>query len=150
MEKEEMKNERNIPSIDKSLGNFLEALFAPEFYSAFNPKNFPPYNITRITGEDSSSDCDDVYRVDIALAGYAPHRLSVSLDGNVLYVTASDSFEDSSNIEVLYRGISSRAFELRFKLNIGIQVDNVRFENGILSVILKKGKPNRIDFKIKL
>lgn len=144
-----MKNERNIPSIDKSLGNFLEALFAPEFYSAFNPKNFPPYNITRIPVEDSTNNSDDVYIVDIALAGYSPDRLCVSLDGNVLYVTANDCFDSISSHEVLHRGISNRPFELRFKLNVGIQVQEVKFLNGLLSIYLQKGKKQRIEYKIE-
>ncbi|MGH7064562.1 MAG: Hsp20 family protein, partial [Stellaceae bacterium] len=64
--------------------------------------SYPPYNIEK-TGEDS-------YRLTMAVAGFAPDELDVTVQENSLLVTGKARGEDEES-RYLHRGIARRAFE---------------------------------------
>ena len=102
---------------------------------------YPPYNIER-TGEDS-------YRLTMAVAGFGPNDLDITVKENTLFVTGRVNGEAPKS-ELLYRGIAGRAFERRFVLADHIVVDGADLENGLLHVALKRVvpealKPRRIE-----
>ena len=68
---------------------------------------YPPYNIEK-TGEDS-------YRLTMAVAGFSPEEIDVTVHENALLVTGKAKKEDE-NGRFLHRGIARRAFERRFSL----------------------------------
>lgn len=136
-------NERIAQPVDKSLSSLLELLFAPEFYNGFNPKNFPPYNIIKVSNDDSEGSDPVLYRIDIAVAGYHRSRISVSICDNILNVIAHDDDLGEPH-EIVYRGISNRSFRLKFKLNSGVVVDRTVMRDGILSIGLKKENCQKI------
>ncbi|RJF89051.1 heat-shock protein [Oleomonas cavernae] len=94
--------------------------------------SYPPYNI-----EKSG---DDRYRITMAVAGFAPEQLEVTVKENVLYITAKGR-EDKAETQYLHRGIAARAFERRFELADTIKVVNASFENGLLHVDLVREVP---------
>jgi molecular chaperone IbpA len=94
--------------------------------------SYPPYNI-----EKSG---DDRYRITMAVAGFAPEQLDVTVKENVLYITAKGR-EDKAETQYLHRGIAARAFERRFELADTIKVVNASFENGLLHVDLVREVP---------
>jgi molecular chaperone IbpA len=93
---------------------------------------YPPFDIVR-DGEDS-------YRITLAVAGFAPDEIEIVAQQNQLTVTGKRA-EDADKGEYLHRGIASRAFERRFQLADFIEVGNARFENGLLSIELKRVVP---------
>jgi molecular chaperone IbpA len=102
---------------------------------------YPPYNIEK-TGEDS-------YRLTMAVAGFAPDELDVTVKDNTLVVTGRPSAEQPK-AETLYRGIAGRAFERRFVLADHMVVEGANLQNGLLHVGLKRVvpetlKPRRIE-----
>jgi molecular chaperone IbpA len=97
---------------------------------------FPPYNIEK-TGEDS-------YRVSIAVAGFAPDDLDVTVRDNTLIVTGRVRPAIADKVATLYRGIAGRSFERRFALADHIVVENAGLMNGLLHVGLKRIVPEAL------
>ena len=96
---------------------------------------YPPYNIER-TGDDS-------YRLTMAVAGFGPDDIELTVKENTLLV-AGKVKEQAKSGEVLYRGIAGRAFERRFVLADHIVVDGADLQNGLLHVGLKRVVPEAL------
>jgi molecular chaperone IbpA len=93
---------------------------------------YPPYNIEK-TGEDA-------YRLTMAVAGFSPDELDVTVQENVLLVTGK-SKKDGEDTNYLHRGIARRAFERRFSLADHIKVVGANLRNGMLHVDLAREVP---------
>jgi molecular chaperone IbpA len=93
---------------------------------------YPPYNIEKLS--------DDDYRVTMAVAGFAPDELTVTVQEGMLLIAGKGRDEDKDR-RFLHRGIAKRAFERRFELADTIQVGDARFQNGLLEVELKRVIP---------
>jgi molecular chaperone IbpA len=93
---------------------------------------YPPYNIEK-TGEDA-------YRLTMAVAGFSPDELDVTVQENVLLVTGK-SKKDGEDSHYLHRGIARRAFERRFSLADHIKAVGANLLNGMLHVDLVREVP---------
>lgn len=96
-------------------------------------QTYPPYNIER-TGENA-------YRITIAVAGFSDADLSIEAREHTLTVKGEKKGEAREGVEVLYRGIASRAFERRFQLADHVEVRGASLENGLLHVDLVREIP---------
>ena len=101
---------------------------------------YPPYNIER-TGEDS-------YRLTMAVAGFSPDELEVTVQQNSLLVTGKAK-KDEQETRYLHRGIARRAFERHFSLADHLKVTGADVANGMLHVDLtheipEAAKPRKI------
>jgi molecular chaperone IbpA len=103
--------------------------------SAAEAPGYPPYNIEK-TG-------DDTYRLTMAVAGFRPEDLDLTVKENTLVVSGRVAGEGQKG-EVLYRGIAGRAFERRFVLADHIVVDGADLQNGLLHVGLKRVVPEAL------
>jgi molecular chaperone IbpA len=97
--------------------------------------SYPPYNIER-TGDDS-------YMLTMAVAGFGPDDIELTVKENTLVVAGRVSAE-APKAEVLYRGIAGRAFERRFVLADHIVVEGADLKNGLLHVGLKRVVPEAL------
>jgi molecular chaperone IbpA len=97
--------------------------------------SYPPYNIEK-TGDDS-------YAITMAVAGFGPDDIDVTVKENTLVVTGRADQESASG-ELLYRGIAGRAFERRFVLADHIVVEGAALNNGLLRVELKRVVPEAL------
>ncbi|EZP77068.1 Small heat shock protein [Novosphingobium resinovorum] len=93
---------------------------------------YPPFDILR-NGEDS-------YQITLALAGFRPEDVEVVAQQNQLTVTGKRA-DDGGKSEYLHRGIAARAFERRFQLADHIEVGEASFDNGLLTIALKRVVP---------
>ena len=93
---------------------------------------YPPFDIVR-EGEDS-------YRITLAVAGFRPEDIEIVAQQNQLTVTGKRA-NDAGQDNYLHRGIATRAFERRFQLADFIEAGNAHFENGLLSIELKRVVP---------
>jgi molecular chaperone IbpA len=98
-------------------------------------QSYPPYNIEKIG--------DDTYRLTMAVAGFRPEELDLTVKDNTLIVSGRMSPE-AQKTEVLYRGIAGRAFERRFVLADRIVVEGADMEHGLLHVGLKRVVPESL------
>ncbi|HEY1934646.1 MAG TPA: Hsp20 family protein [Acetobacteraceae bacterium] len=97
--------------------------------------SYPPYNIEK-TG-------DDTYRLTMAVAGFRPEDLDMTVKENTLVISGRVSAENQKG-EVLYRGIAGRAFERRFVLADHLVVEGADLANGLLHVGLKRVVPEAL------
>lgn len=103
--------------------------------SAPEAPSYPPYNIEK-TG-------DDTYRLTMAVAGFRPEDLDVTVKENTLVISGRVG-GDGQRGEVLYRGIAGRAFERRFVLADHIVVEGADLQDGLLHVGLKRVVPEAL------
>jgi molecular chaperone IbpA len=96
--------------------------------------NYPPCNIVR-TGEDT-------YRISVAVAGFKPDQIEVSVQQNVLTIAGrADATQDQ---DILYRGIASRPFLRRFSLADYMEVKSATCEDGLLQIELARELPEAL------
>jgi molecular chaperone IbpA len=93
---------------------------------------YPPFDIAR-DGENS-------YTITLAVAGFRPGEIEIVAQRNQLSVTGKPA-EDTEQRAYLHRGIARRAFERRFQLADFIEVGEAQFENGLLSIALRRVIP---------
>jgi len=98
--------------------------------------SYPPYNVEK-TGDDS-------YRVTMAVAGFGPDDIELTVKENTLTVSGRVGTAEGQKAEVLYRGIAGRAFERRFVLADHVVVDGADLRNGLLHVNLKRVVPESL------
>jgi molecular chaperone IbpA len=110
----------------------------------FEPEDhYPPCNIVR-TGENT-------YRISLAVAGFKPEQVNVTVNQNMLIVSATaDDKQDKG--EYLYRGIAGRSFERRFNLADYVLVKGASIDDGLLQIELERElpeamKPRRIEIQ---
>ena len=101
---------------------------------------YPPYNIEK-HGEDA-------YRITMAVAGFRPDELDVTVKENSLTVTGKapnqkngEAPEPEAEVTVLHRGIARRAFERRFELADTVKVTGAELKDGLLHIALKREVP---------
>jgi molecular chaperone IbpA len=104
---------------------------------------YPPYDVAR-TGDES-------YRISIALAGFAPDQVTVTVKQNCLTVSGKKSHDNKENY--VFQSIATRAFERHFSLADHVEVEGATFENGLLQIDLVRKvpetmKPRRIDISV--
>ena len=104
---------------------------------------YPPYNIEK-TG-------DDTYRLTMAVAGFGPDDIELTVKENTLLV-AGRAKDGNGERQYLHRGIAGRAFERRFVLADHLVVEGASLENGLLHVGLRRVvpealKPRRIEIQ---
>ena len=93
---------------------------------------YPPYNIEQ--------DGENGYNVTLAVAGFAPSDIDITLSERTLVV--SGKIADSEGERTfLHRGIAGRAFERRFELADHIEVKGAAIENGLLQIGLERVVP---------
>ncbi len=94
--------------------------------------SYPPYNIEK-TGEDA-------YRLTMAVAGFSPEEVEVTVHESSLLVTGKAKQENDGG-RYLHRGIARRAFERRFSLADYLKVVGANLDNGMLHVDLVREVP---------
>ena len=93
--------------------------------------NYPPYDIAR-TGEDH-------YRIALAVAGFSPEEITITVQQNMLTVEGRKA--QKGGREYLYQGISERPFRHVFNLADHVEVKAASFENGLLKIELAREVP---------
>ena len=96
---------------------------------------WPPYNVEKIGG--------DRYRIKIAIAGFSPHEVDVTQQGNILTV-AGQRPADQDHAEMFHQGLAFRNFKQTFSLADYVKVVAADLENGLLSIDLVRDVPEEL------
>jgi molecular chaperone IbpA len=100
---------------------------------------YPPYNIVKISNVK--------WRIELALAGWAPEDVEVTTESNILLVKSVGPKNDGEE-EYVHRGLSSRTFARGFNLSDDVEVGTVSFNNGLLVVELRRIIPDHQKRKV--
>ena len=98
-------------------------------------ESYPPYNVEQIG--------DAGVRISLAVAGFAPDELAITLDGRQLTIAGKRDDAGRGEQAFLHRGIAARGFVRNFVLADGLEVEGARLEHGLLHVDLIRPKAER-------
>jgi molecular chaperone IbpA len=100
--------------------------------------NYPPYNLVKESIVD--------FRLEIALAGYKRKDIEVTTEWNKLFVQAKKA--DDSEDQYLHQGLAKRAFTRTWTLSDDVEVKDVSFEDGLLTIKLNRVIPEHQKKKV--
>lgn len=114
---------------ERLAGALENALRTPE------ESSYPPYDIEKLDADE--------YRICFAVAGFRPDELEIFAEPNQLTVSGRKAGVDEAR-QYLHRGIASRAFERRFELADYVVVSRAVYDNGMLTIELKRELPEAV------
>lgn len=98
-------------------------------------ESYPPYNV-----EDRG---DGALRITLAVAGFSPDQLSVTIEDRQLVVSGRRDGGGRSEDSYLHRGIAARGFLRSFVLADGMEVEGATLEHGLLHIDLARPEPEK-------
>jgi molecular chaperone IbpA len=97
--------------------------------------SWPPYNIEKVG--------DDQYRITMAVAGFWPDEIELVQQESTLFVNGR-KHPEPDGVQVLHRGVATRAFKQSFNLADHVKVTGASLENGLLTIELKREVPEEL------
>jgi HSP20 family molecular chaperone IbpA len=98
-------------------------------------EGYPPYNVEQLA--------DDRLRITMAVAGFAPDQLQITVEDRQLVVTGRRDGGEGAQGAYLHRGIAARGFQRTFILADGMEVADASLEHGLLHVDVTRPEPQR-------
>ncbi len=96
--------------------------------------SYPPYNIKQRS--------EDLYEIEMAVAGFSKGELTVELHNNQLTIEGSkQGVEDEAGHSYVYKGIAGRQFRQTFALADHVKVVGSELQEGILRISLERELP---------
>ena len=83
----------------------------------------------------------------MALAGWDKDEIEVSTESNVLLVR-SKAAKSKGEEEYMHRGVATRTFARGFNLSDDVEIGEVKFINGMLTINLQKIIPEHQQLKV--
>jgi HSP20 family molecular chaperone IbpA len=112
-------------------------------------ESYPPYNVEDL-GEGQ-------IRITLAVAGFSPDQLSVTVEDNQLVISGRRDGEakegetnGASEKAYLHRGIAARAFLRSFVLADGMEVTGAVLEHGLLHIDVSRIPPAKLVKRIAI
>ena len=92
---------------------------------------------------------EDQYLITMAVADFSPDEIELVQQESTLFVNGQ-KHPEPEGVQVLHRGIATRAFKQTFNLAGYVKVTGASLENGLLTIELKREvpealKPRRIE-----
>ena len=107
-----------------------------EYFDSFwnaTPTNYPPYNLIH--------ESNVLSRLEIALAGFKRDEVKVYTEYGKLTVEAQREDKTEAGTYA-HKGIAARSFTRQWSMSDDTEVGDVTFEDGLLTVKLKKVVPD--------
>ncbi len=98
-------------------------------------EGYPPYNVEQVA--------PDRIRIIMAVAGFSPGQLQVTVEDNQLLVTGQRDSDGKDEASYLHRGIAARGFRRTFVLADGMEVEGAMLEHGLLHLDVVRPEPER-------
>ena len=96
--------------------------------------SYPPYNV--VDGDDGRT------VLEVALAGFSEEDIEVETERNVLTVSARKAPPDKER-KYSHKGISYRTFSRNWQMADDVEVEDVKFVDGLLTITLRKELPEK-------
>ena len=100
---------------------------------------YPPYNLVK--------ESEVKWRIEMALAGWGKDEIEVSTESNVLLVR-SKAAKSKGEEEYMHRGVATRTFARGFNLSDDVEIGEVKFINGMLTINLQKIIPEHQQLRV--
>jgi HSP20 family molecular chaperone IbpA len=99
-------------------------------------ESYPPYNVEQLD--------DGGVRISLAVAGFGPDQLQVTLEDRQLVVSGrreAEGREPGKDGAYIHRGIAARSFIRTFVLADGMEVRGAVLEHGLLHIEVVRPEP---------
>ena len=110
-------------------------------FLGFDERFFNPVEDTQYPRHNIVTQGDDYFRIEMALPGWIKENIKVQLDKSVLTIEGTQKLECGEEEQYLHKGISGKMFKRTFSLGEFIEIQGVKFVNGLLSIELEKVIP---------
>ena len=105
-----------------------------DFFKLNTTSNYPPFNLVQLNNHES--------KLEVALAGFKKDEVKVYTEFGKLHVEGIKE-EKETDAEYTHRGLAQRSFKRSWQLSDDCEVRQVIFEDGFLSIELKKIVPEK-------
>jgi len=95
-------------------------------------KNYPPYNLVQVNNVET--------RLEIALAGFRKAEVNVYTESGKLFVEGQKEDRETGT-DYLHRGVAQRSFTRSWTMADDTEVGSVEFEDGLLTIVIRKIVP---------
>ena len=95
--------------------------------------NYPPYNLIQVSNVES--------RLELALAGFKKEEVHVYTEYGKLFIEGQKE-DKESDARYVHKGLAQRTFKRAWTMADDTEVSNVTFEDGLLTIQLKKIVPD--------
>jgi len=126
----------NLPELMKVIrqnGIGMDDYLDRFFNAPMQTSNYPPYNLIQLNNHES--------KLEIALAGFKKDELKVFTEFGKLYVEGKKE-ESEVDGTFVHKGLAQRSFERVWTITDDTEIGSVKFEDGLLTVELKKIVPD--------
>lgn len=106
-------------------------------------EGYPPYNIELLP---ASGTAQEALRITLAVAGFRPEELEVSVEAGELLISGKQ--REEGRRAYLHRGIAARHFRRSFTLANGVEVKKAELRNGLLAIELERRSKERQVVKV--
>ena len=123
----------DLPSLFEKISKY--SIGMDEYFDSFwnqTTSNYPPYNLIH--------ESNVLSRLEIALAGFKKKEVKVYTEYGKLTVEAEKE-EKTETGSYAHKGIAARSFSRQWSLADDTEIGDVIFEDGLLTVTLKKVVP---------
>ena len=107
--------------------------YLDRFFNVSHTSNYPPFNLIQINNVES--------RLEVALAGFKKDDIKVFTEFGKLHVEGKKA-ESEDDGEFVHKGLAQRNFQRVWTVTDDTKVGSVKFEDGLLTVDLKKIVPD--------
>ena len=107
-------------------------------------ESYPPYNVEELG--------DGRVRITLAVAGFAPDQLQVTVEDDQLVVAGrrDGDVKPAEEKAYLHRGIAARGFLRSFVLASGMEVVQALLQHGLLHIDLARPEPAKLVKRIPI
>lgn len=95
--------------------------------------NYPPYNLVQVSNVES--------RLELALAGFKKEEVQVYTEYGKLFIEGQKE-DRESDTRYVHKGLAQRSFKRAWTMADDTEVADISFEDGLLSVNLRKIVPD--------
>ena len=108
--------------------------YLDRFFNSFETTtNYPPYNLIHVNNVESV--------LEIALAGFTKDEINVYTEYGKLTVEGNKENNKETSSQYVHQGLAQRSFNRTWSLSEDIEVREVLFKDGLLTVKLGKIVP---------
>ena len=107
--------------------------YLDRFFNADYSSNYPPYNLIHVNNVESV--------LEVALAGFGKKDLKVYTEYGKLIIEGKKEAKEKES-EYVHQGLAQRSFNRTWSLSEDIEVRDVSFKDGLLTVKLGKIIPD--------
>ena len=105
--------------------------YLDRFFNSFETTtNYPPYNLIHVNNVESV--------LEIALAGFTKDEINVYTEYGKLTVEGNKETNQETGSQYVHQGLAQRSFNRTWSLSEDIEVREVQFKDGLLTVKLGK------------